>query len=95
MNTVWNFIRKSGLKQGDMENGVDTSESVGKSEGKGMSSSFRKDPRNLLESLWDGRVVRKNLALTKSCSPMVKFRASDLLHRQGPDIGVGLRKLWI
>ena len=40
---VWNFIWKSGLKHGDMENRVDTSESVGKSEGKGMGSGFRKD----------------------------------------------------
>ena len=78
MNTVWNFIRKSGLKHGDMENGVDTLESVGKSEGKGMGSGFHKDPRNLSESLWDGWVVQKNLVLTKACSPMVKFGAGDL-----------------
>ena len=40
---VWNFIRKCGLKHGDMENRVDTSESVGKLEGKGMGSGFCKD----------------------------------------------------
>ena len=40
---VWYFIWKSGLKHGDMENRVDTSESVRKSEGKGMGSGFRKD----------------------------------------------------
>ena len=40
---VHNFIWKSGLKHGDMENGVDTSESVRKSEGKGMGSGFHKD----------------------------------------------------
>ena len=43
LNMVLNFIRKSGLKHGDMENGVDTSESVRKSEGKGMGSGFCKD----------------------------------------------------
>ena len=84
MNTVWNFIRKSGLKHGDMEDRVDTSESVGKLEGKGMGSSFSKGPSNLLESLWDGWVVWKNLALTKACSPMVKFGASDLFASAGP-----------
>ena len=41
-------------------------------------------PRNLLESLWDGQVVRKNLALTKACSPMVKFGADDLFALTGP-----------
>ena len=40
---VWNFIQKSGLKHGDMENRVDTSESVRKLEGKGMGSGFHKD----------------------------------------------------
>ena len=40
--------------------------------------------RNLLENLWDGQVVQKNLALTKACSPMVKFRASDLFALAGP-----------
>ena len=40
---VQNFIQKSGLKHGDIENRVDTSESVRKSEGKGMGSSFCKD----------------------------------------------------
>ena len=87
MNSVRNFIWKSRLKHGDMENGVDTSESVRKSEGKGMGSGFArisKGPRNLLESLWDGWVVRKNLALTKACSPMVKFRASNLFALVGP-----------
>ena len=54
-----------------------------------------KGPRNLSESLWDGQVVWKNLALTKACSPTVKFGAGDLLHRQGLDIGVGLQKLRI
>ena len=43
MNMVWNFIQKSGLKHGDMENRVDTLESFGKSEGKGMGSGFHKD----------------------------------------------------
>ena len=45
-----------------------------------------KGPRNLLESLWDGDgwVVQKNLALTKACSPMVKFGASDLFASVGP-----------
>ena len=43
-----------------------------------------KGPRNLLESLWDGQVVRKNLALTKACSSTVKFRASDLFALAGP-----------
>ena len=43
-----------------------------------------KGPRNLLESLWDGRVVWKNLALTKACSPTVKFRASNLFASAGP-----------
>ena len=84
MNTVWNFIRKGGLKHGDMENGVDTLESVGKLEGKGMGSGFCKGPRNLSESLWDGWVVQKNLALMKACSPTVKFRASDLFALAGP-----------
>ena len=40
---VRNFIQKNRLKHGDMENRVDTSESVRKSEGKGMGSGFRKD----------------------------------------------------
>ena len=31
-----------------------------------------KGPRNLSESLWDGWMVWKNLALTKACSPMVQ-----------------------
>ena len=44
-----NLIWKSGLKHGDMENGVDTSESVGKSEGKGMGSSFHKDIKGSYE----------------------------------------------
>ena len=43
-----------------------------------------KGPRNLLESLWDGQVVQKNLALTKACSPMVKFRAGDIFALAGP-----------
>ena len=43
-----------------------------------------KGPRTLLESLWDGWVVRKNLALMKACSPTVKFRASDLFALAGP-----------
>ena len=81
---VQNFIQKSGLKHGDMENGVDTLESVGKLEGKGMGSRISKGPRNLLESLWDGQVVRNNLALMKACSPMVKFRACDLFASAGP-----------
>ena len=38
-----------------------------------------KGPRNLLESLWDNWVVRKNLALTKACSPTVKFGAGGAL----------------
>ena len=57
---VRNFIWKSGLKHRDMENGVDTSESVGKSEDKEWVPAFArisKGPRNLLESLWDGWVV--------------------------------------
>ena len=40
---VRNFIQKSELKHGDMENRVDTLESVRKSEGKGMGSGFCKD----------------------------------------------------
>ena len=87
MNTVWNFIQKSGFKHGDMENRVDTLESVRKSEGKGMGSSFCKDtkgPRNLSESLWDGQVVQKNLALTKACSPTVKFGVGNLFALAGP-----------
>ena len=40
-------------------------------------------PRNLLESLWDGQVVQKNLALMKACSPTVKFRARDLFALVG------------
>ena len=43
-----------------------------------------KGPRNLLESLWDGCVVQKNLALMKACSPTVKFRARDLFASAGP-----------
>ena len=43
-----------------------------------------KGPRNLLESLWDGWVVWKNLALTKACSPTVKFGASNLFALVGP-----------
>ena len=43
-----------------------------------------KGPRNLLESLWDGRVVQKNLALTKACSPTVMFVAGDLFALTGP-----------
>ena len=43
-----------------------------------------KGPRNLSESLWDGWVVWKNLALTKACSPMVKFGAGDLFASAGP-----------
>ena len=43
-----------------------------------------KGPRNLSESLWDGRVVRKNLALTKACSPTVKFGAGNLFASAGP-----------
>ena len=43
-----------------------------------------KGPRNLSESLWDCWVVWKNLALTKACSPMVKFGASDLFASVGP-----------
>ena len=43
-----------------------------------------KGPRNLSESLWDSWVVQKNLALTKACSPMVKFRAGDLFASAGP-----------
>ena len=43
-----------------------------------------KGSRNLSESLWDGWVVWKNLALTKACSPTVKFRAGDLFAPAGP-----------
>ena len=43
-----------------------------------------KGPRNLSESLWNGQVVWKNLALMKACSPTVKFRASDLFALAGP-----------
>ena len=43
-----------------------------------------KGPRNLLESLWDGWVVQKNLALMKACSPTVKFGAGDLFASAGP-----------
>ena len=43
-----------------------------------------KGPRNLSESLWDGRVVWKNLALTKACSPMVKFGVGNLFALAGP-----------
>ena len=43
-----------------------------------------KGPRNLSESLRDGQVVRKNLALMKACSPMVKFGAGDLFALVGP-----------
>ena len=43
-----------------------------------------KGPRNLSESLWDGQVVRKNLALMKACSPTVEFRAGDLFALVGP-----------
>ena len=42
-----------------------------------------KGPRNLLESLWDGQVVQKNLALMKACSPTVKFGAGDLFALAG------------
>ena len=43
-----------------------------------------KGPRNLLESLQDGRVVQKNLALMKACSPTVKFGTGDLFALAGP-----------
>ena len=43
-----------------------------------------KGPRNLSESLWDGQVVQKNLALMKACSPTVKFGAGDLFASAGP-----------
>ena len=87
MNTVQNFIRKSGLKHGDMENRVDTLESVRKLEGKGMGSVFCKDLKgNLSESLWDGWVVWKNLALMKACSPAVKFGAGDKFTESRPGI---------
>ena len=81
---VRNFIWKSGLKHGDMENRVDTSESVRKSEGKPAFTRISKGPRNLSESLWDGQVVQKNLALTKACSPTVKFGAGNLFALAGP-----------
>ena len=92
---VRNFIWKSGLKHGDMENRVDTLESRRVKEWVPAFARISNGPRNLLESLWDGQVVQKNLALTKACSPMVKFRAGDFLHWWGPDNRVGLRKLWI
>ena len=41
-------------------------------------------PRNLSESLWDGQVVQKNLALTEACSPTVKFGAGNLFASVGP-----------
>ena len=84
MNTVQNFIRKSRLKHGDMENRVDTSESVGVKEWVLAFTRISKGHRNLSEILWDGWVVWKNLALTKACSPMVKFRASNLFALVGP-----------
>ena len=43
-----------------------------------------KGPRNLSESLWDGQVAQKNLAVTKACSPTVKFGAGDLFALVGP-----------
>ena len=43
-----------------------------------------KGHRNLSEILWDGWVVWKNLALTKACSPTVKFGAGDLFASVGP-----------
>ena len=84
MNTVQNFIRKSRLKHGDMENRVDTSESVGVKEWVLAFTRISKGPRNLLESLWDGQVVWKNLAFMKACSPMVKFRAGDFFESARP-----------
>ena len=38
---VQNFIQKSGLKHGDMENGVDTLESVRKSVGSGFCKDLK------------------------------------------------------
>ena len=90
MNTVRNFIWKSGLKHGDMETwktGWTPRKVSGSQRVKEWVPAFTrisKGPRNLSESLWDSRVVRKNLALTKACSPTVKFGAGNLFALAGP-----------
>ena len=38
-----------------------------------------KGPKNFLESLWDGRVDRKNFALMKACCPTMKSGGGALL----------------
>ena len=85
MNTVQNFIRKSRLKQ--WKTGWTPQKVLGSQRVKERVPAFArisKGPRNLSESLWDGQVVQKNLALMKACSPTVKFRAGDLFASVGP-----------
>ena len=43
MNAVWDLVRGCGFKHGDMENGVNTVDGFGKSEGEGMGTSLSKD----------------------------------------------------
>ena len=43
-----------------------------------------KGPKNFSESLCQGWVVWKNLALTKACCPTVKSGARDRLASVGP-----------
>ena len=43
-----------------------------------------KGPKNFSESLCEGQVVWKNLALTKACCPTVKSGAGDRLASVGP-----------
>ena len=43
MNTVRDLIRGCGFKHRDMENGVNTADGFGKSEGEGMGTGLSKD----------------------------------------------------
>ena len=66
---------------------MNTVNGFGKLEGEGMGTGLSKDlkgPKNFSESLCEGWVVQKNLALTKACCPTVKSGARDHLASAGP-----------
>ena len=43
MNTVWDLVRGCGFKHRDMEDGVNTADGFGKSEGERMGTGLSKD----------------------------------------------------
>ena len=49
-----------------------------------MRTGLSKNPKNFSANLWDGRVVRKYLALTNACSPTTKLGTGVRFASVGP-----------